>query len=103
MHVHRTCALVKYGASKYLSGLACMQADWNLGKLSASRFWVLNTQKSNEDMPNMLPIAYLNHNLRYCNEKLAWDNLDPLTHSYIFWFTTKGEKVVNTSFYIIFM
>ena len=30
VHVHDTCALNKYGASKYLSGLACIQAESNL-------------------------------------------------------------------------
>ena len=63
MHIHGICALHKYGISKYPSGLACMQADSNLGKITASHFWVLNTQNANENMPNMIPIAYLNKNL----------------------------------------
>ena len=41
--MHGTCALVKYGTSKYLSGLAWMQANLNLGKLIATHFGVLNT------------------------------------------------------------
>ena len=78
VHVHRTHALNKYGMSKYPSGLACMQADFNLGKLSTSYFQVLNTQNANDNMPNMFPIAYLNENLMYSND------------------TTKGEEAVNT-------
>ena len=70
--MHGTHALDKNGVSKYLIGMACMQADLNLGKLTASHLWVLNTQNANKNMPNMFPIAYLNENLRYCNENLAW-------------------------------
>ena len=40
--VHGACALYKYGASKYPSGLVCTQADSNLEKISTSHFWVLN-------------------------------------------------------------
>ena len=40
--MHAPCALYKYGASKYLSGLACMQANSNLEKITASHFGVLN-------------------------------------------------------------
>ena len=72
MCMHGTRALYKYGAPKYLNGLACMQANSNLGKLTTSYFQVLITQNANENMPNMFPIAYLNENLRYCNENLAW-------------------------------
>ena len=36
VHMHGACALYKYDMSKYLSGLACMQADSNLGKLTTS-------------------------------------------------------------------
>ena len=43
MHMHGTCALNQYGASKYPSGLACMQADLILDKITASHFQVLNT------------------------------------------------------------
>ena len=38
--MHSTHALVKYGVPKYLSGLACMQANLNLGKLTTSHFGV---------------------------------------------------------------
>ena len=41
--MHGTHAQNKNGASKYLSGLACMQADLNLEKITASHFWVLNS------------------------------------------------------------
>ena len=70
--MHGTHALNKYGASKYLSGLACMQADLNLGKLTASHFQVLDTQNENENMPILLPIVYLNENLIDCTENWAW-------------------------------
>ena len=43
MCMHGAWALYKYGASKYPSGLACMQADSNIGKITASHFQVLNT------------------------------------------------------------
>ena len=33
---------------------------------------VLNTQNENDNMPDMFPIVYLNEDLRYCNENLAW-------------------------------
>ena len=74
MHMHGACALIKYGMPKYLSGLVCTQANSNLGKLTASHYWVLNTQNANKNMQNMFPIAYLNENLRHCNENLAWGN-----------------------------
>ena len=60
MCIHGTHALIKYGVPKYPSGMVCMQADSNLGKVTASHFQVLNTQDANENMPNMFPIAYLN-------------------------------------------
>ena len=72
VHVHGACAIIKNGVSKYPSSLAGMQADSNLWKITASHFWVLNTQNVNENMPNLFPIAYLNENLRYHNENLAW-------------------------------
>ena len=58
--VHRIHDLSNMGASKYPSGLVCMQAGSNLEKITASHFQVLNTQHANENMPNMIPIAYLN-------------------------------------------
>ena len=58
---------------------------------------------TNENMPNMFPIAYLNWNLRYYNENSACGNREPLPHSYEFWYTTRGEKETKTSFYFIFM
>ena len=71
-HVHGTHALNKYGASKNLSGLACMQANSNLEKITAPHFQVLKAQNANENMPNMIPTAYLNENFMECNENLAW-------------------------------
>ena len=94
--------LYKYGVSKYSSGLVCTQADLNLVKITASHFWVLNTQNANENMPNMIPIAYLNKNFMDCNENLAWGKQEPLVHPYVFCYATKGEKVAKTSFYILF-
>ena len=42
-HMHGTCALNKYGASKYLSGLTCMQADYLLEEVTIAHCQVLNT------------------------------------------------------------
>ena len=72
MYMHGVHALNKYGASKYLIGLACTQADSNLEKITASHFWVLNVQNANKNVPNMIPIAYLNENFMDYNENLAW-------------------------------
>ena len=47
-YMHGTCALNKYGASKYWSGLACTQPDSNLGKITTSHFQVLNAQNAND-------------------------------------------------------
>ena len=69
--VHGTCALIKYGTSKYLSGLV-HTSQLKLREITTSHIWVLNTQNVNENMPNMIPIAYLNKNFMDCNENLAW-------------------------------
>ena len=71
IHMHGICALNKYVASEQSSGLACTQADLNLAKITATHFWVINTQNGNENIPNMIPIAYLNENFMDCNENLA--------------------------------
>ena len=55
-----------------------MQAEPNLVKIPASHFWVLNTQNANQNMTNMIPIAYLNENFTDCNENLAWGKQEPL-------------------------
>ena len=86
--MHGTCALYKYGTSKCPSGLACTQPDLNLEKITASHFQVLNAQNENENMPNMIPIAYLKENFMDGNENLAWGKQEPLIHSYVFWHTT---------------
>ena len=91
------------GASKYSNGLAGMPADPNLGKITTSHFKVLITQNAKENMPDMFRIVYVNENLRDCNENLAWGKQEPLVHPYVFWYTTKGEKVVKNSFYFIFL
>ena len=70
VHMHGTCALSNMGMSKYLSGLVCMQANLNLEKITASHFWVLNIQTAIENMPNMIPIAYLNKTFNDCSENL---------------------------------
>ena len=70
--MHGACALNKYAASMDPSGLACMQANTNLEKITASHFWVLNAQNANKNMPIMIPIAYLNENFMDCNENMAW-------------------------------
>ena len=76
---HGACAIIKMGTSKYLNGLTGTPADSNLGKLTATHFKALITQNSNENMPDMFPIVYLNENLRYCNENLAWGKQEPPT------------------------
>ena len=101
--MHDTCAIIKMGTSKYLNGLMDMPANLNVGKLTASHFNALITQNANENMPNMFPIVYLNENLRYFNENLAWGKQEALIHPYMFWYSTKGEKAVKTSFYFIFL
>ena len=40
MHERGACALTIVGVSKDLSGLACMQADPNLAKITTSHFQV---------------------------------------------------------------
>ena len=47
MHVHGAHALCRNIVSKYLSGLACTQANLSLVKITATHFWVLNTQNAN--------------------------------------------------------
>ena len=100
LHVreHGVHAILKMGVSKYSNGLIGTPADSNLGKLTTSHFQVLITQNANENMPDMFPIVYLNENLRYCNENLAWGKREALVHPYVFWYTTKGEKAVKTHF-----
>ena len=101
VHMNGARAIIKMGTSKYSNGLTGMPADLNLGKLTASHFNALMTQNANKNMPNMFPIVYLNENLRYCNENLAWGKQKPLVHPYVFWYSTKGEKAVKNSFYFI--
>ena len=102
MHAWCMC-YKKIGALKYSNGLTGMPADLNLRKLTASHFIVLITQNANKNMPNVFPIVYLNENLRYCNENLAWGKQEALVHPYLFWYTTKGEKMVKNSFYFIYL
>ena len=101
--MHGICAIIIMGASKYSNSLMGMPADLNLTKLTASHFNVLITQNANENMPNMFSIVYINENLRYCNENLAWGKREPLVHPYVFWYSTKGEKAVKNSFYFIYL
>ena len=97
------CAIIKMGTLKYLDGLTGMPADSKLMKFPASHYKALINQNAKENMPNMFPLVYLNENLRYCNENLAWGKQEPLIHPYVFWYSTKGEKVVKNSFYVIFL
>ena len=71
--MHGACAISKMGALKYSNGLTGTPVNLNLRKLTPSHLNALITQNTNENMPNMFPIVYLNENLRYCNENLAWD------------------------------
>ena len=102
-HVHGAHTIIKMGTSKYLNGLTGMPADSNLGKLTASHFEALITPNANENMPSMFPLVYLNVNLRFCNENLVWGKCEPLIHPYMFWHSTKGEKVVKNSFSFIYL
>ena len=83
--VHGIHEICKTSVSKYLSGQECMPADLNLVKMTASHFWVLNTQNANQNMPDMIPIAHLNENFTNCDENLEWGNSEPLVCSYMFW------------------
>ena len=103
MCVHGTCAIITMGMLNYLNSLMGMPADSNLKKLTTSHFSVQITQNANENMPNMFPILYLNENLRYCDENLAWGKLESLVHLYVFKCTTKGEEVAKTPFYFIYL
>ena len=103
MCAHGAHAQCKTSMSKYLSGLVCMQADPNLVKITTSHSQVLNIQNANQNMPNMVPIVYLNENFINYNKNLTWGKQEPLSHPYIFWYKTKGEKAAKTSFYILFM
>ena len=98
-----TCAIIKMGAPKYFNSLTGTPDDLNLRTLTASHFDVLITQNASENTPNMFPIVYLNANLRYGNENLAWGTQELLIHPYMFWYTTNGEKVAKTSFSFIFL
>ena len=100
VHVHGAHAIIRMGVLKDSNGLP---ADLNLMKLTASHFNALITQNANWNMSNMFPIVYLNENLRYYNENLAWGKQEPLIHPYMFWSSTKGEKVVKTSFCFIYL
>ena len=90
--MHGACAMSKMGTPKYSNGLMGMPANLNLRKSTASHFQALITQNANKNIPNMFLIVYLNENLRYCNENLAWGNQETLTHLYMYWYTTKAEK-----------
>ena len=46
-HMHGACALCRNSVSKYLSGLACTQANPNLAEITAPHFQVLNSQNAN--------------------------------------------------------
>ena len=101
--MHGTHAVIKMGVLKYSNGLMGMPADLNLRKLTTSHFNALITQNANENMPNMFLTVYLNENLRYCYENLAWGKQELLIHLYLFWCTTKAEKAVKASFYFIYL
>ena len=73
-----------------------MQADLNLVKITTSQLWVLSTQNATQNMPNLIPIAYLNEKFTDCNENLAWGKQESLVQSYTVWYKTKGEKVAKT-------
>ena len=66
-------------------------------------FWGTKYPKCKQEHAKHVPIAYLNENLRYCNENLPWGKQEPLIPPYVFWYTAKGEKVAKTSFYFIYL
>ena len=101
--VHGAHAIIKMGTLKYSNGLTGMPASSNLRNLTTSRYIVLIPKNANEKMPNMFLIVYLNENLRYCNENWGWGKQETLIHPYMFWYTTKDEKAVTISFYLIFL
>ena len=81
-HMHVAHALSKFWHAYVLSRPACMQADQNLGKITAPHFGVLITQNVNKNMPNRILIASLNENLPDCNENLGgYKKQEPLLHS----------------------
>ena len=88
---HGACAPSIIGASKYSTDLACVQADQNLAKITASHFGVLITQNANESMPNMIPIEYLNENFMYFNENSEGGGVNEKMQ-------TKGQRVVKLHF-----
>ena len=72
VYMHGAHALSNFGMPMYFRWVVYMQADQNLGKITASHFGVLITQNANMNMPNMILIAELNKNLPDCNENLGW-------------------------------
>ena len=106
MHMYGVHALNISGTSKYSCDLACMQADMILVKITASHFQVLNTQNANQNMPNMIPIAYLNKNFINCNENLAWVDKNPLFIPTCFGTKQKvkrGKNFILHSFHVVIM
>ena len=101
--MHGACALSEIGASKYWSDLACAQPHPTLVKITASHYQMLTTQNANGNMPNMILIPYLSEKFINYNENLGWGEQGSFIHSYVFWYQSKHEKLVKTSFYIHFM
>ena len=71
VYMHGAHALSNFGMPMYFRWLVYMQADQNLGKITASHFGVLITQNANMNMPNMILIAELNKNLPDCKGGLV--------------------------------
>ena len=102
--MHGAGALHKYGTSKYQSGLACTQADLNLEKITASHFWVLTAPNASKNMPNTIPIAYLNKNFMDCNENWHGVNKNPSFIPTCFGTqqkVRKWQKLHFTSFHVV--
>ena len=57
VHMHAAHTPRNVCAPMYFSRLACMQADQNLGKMTASHCGVPITQNANKNMPSMILIA----------------------------------------------
>ena len=71
------------------------KSQLKLREITTSHFQVLNTWNANINMQIMIPIAYLHKNLMDCNEILEWCKQESLIHSYVFWYTTRVEKVTE--------
>ena len=76
----------------------CIQANLNFEKIVVSHCWVLNAQNSKKNMPNMIPIMYLNDNLMDYNENWHGVNENPSFTPMCFGTQQKVRKQSKTHF-----